>query len=308
MTGLAIAIIMILWGLAILHALFTVAFLSSLSSSSKQIRQDDQLPKAAVILCVRGTDPYLVNCVRALINQDYPQYSLRIVVDSWEDPAWTIINEVLQQAQSTQVHVSALRTRYETCSLQCSALVQAISELDDSYDVIALVKANTVPYSDWLRELVAPLADEQVGATTGHEWYRPQIGQWGSLVRSLWYSSGVVFMYVHQMLWGGSMALKLSCLSRARLLEILTKSLAYDVPISRIVQEIGMKVKFVPTLMMINRQECNLADFLRQSTRYMLWTRLYHTAWITSLALTLIPTLTIVLATILLFIALSSNT
>lgn len=42
-------------------------------SSKNNILADDLL-KTAVILCLGGAEPFLFNCVRILLNQNYPRY------------------------------------------------------------------------------------------------------------------------------------------------------------------------------------------------------------------------------------------
>jgi cellulose synthase/poly-beta-1,6-N-acetylglucosamine synthase-like glycosyltransferase len=310
MNELAIAIFGILAVLVILQTRYALAFVSSLSLPSSKSIQDKLLPKAAVILSLRGADPFLANCVRALLYQNYPQYDLHIVVDSQEDPAWHIVNETIQQARAmhvTHVQVSPLTARHNTCSLKCSALVQAISALDDSYQVVALIDADVIAHRNWLRELVAPLMDERIGATTGNRWYTPHTKQWGSLVRYAYNSASVVSMYIYRYAWGGSMAMKLSVLRRSQLLKTWTQSISVDAPVHRALQKIGLKVKFVPTVMMINREECNLAQCLRFIKRQLLMPRLYHPKWMLFFAQVLAPTFALVIAIGLLLISLVSG-
>ena len=40
---------------------------------------DEDCPKAAVILCLRGSDPFLTECLAGLLNQDYPNYEVIVV-------------------------------------------------------------------------------------------------------------------------------------------------------------------------------------------------------------------------------------
>ncbi len=53
---------------------------------------DSECPRAAVVLCVRGLDPFLPACLKGLFHQDYPDYDVWIVVDSIHDAAgpWSI--------------------------------------------------------------------------------------------------------------------------------------------------------------------------------------------------------------------------
>jgi cellulose synthase/poly-beta-1,6-N-acetylglucosamine synthase-like glycosyltransferase len=307
MNELAIIIFGILAGLVIYQTLQVLNLVSLFHSPSPEPMQDESLPKAAIVLSLRGADPFLTDCVHALLNQNYPQYRVHIVIDSQEDPAWKIVNDTIKRSQAKHVQVNPLIFRHDTCSLKCSALVQAISQLDDSYDVVALLDADVIAHPDWLRELVAPLADKQVGATTGNRWYIPQIGKWGSLVRYVWNAAAVTFMYIYQCPWGGSMALKLSVLHKARLLETWKQGVSVDTPIHKALREIGLKVKFVPSVMMSNREECNFAQCLRFITRQLLVARLYNPNWIVIASAVFISTLALLMIPPMLLIALITS-
>src|SRR5438445_469746 len=62
-------------------------------------------PNVAVILCLRGVDPSLDGCLHGLLNQDYPRYQVRIVVDCIEDPAWQKVHDTLARGTRTGVKV-----------------------------------------------------------------------------------------------------------------------------------------------------------------------------------------------------------
>jgi cellulose synthase/poly-beta-1,6-N-acetylglucosamine synthase-like glycosyltransferase len=163
----AVAVFCILAGLAAGQAVSAIPFLWTMRRARRG-QAAASSPKTAVVLCLRGCDPFLPACLEAILKQDYPCYDLRIVVDSREDPAWKIVEQVVARCSTTKVQVRPLTARRDTCSLKCSSLLQALSELDDSYEAVALLDADTVPHRTWLAELVAPLADERVGAATGN--------------------------------------------------------------------------------------------------------------------------------------------
>lgn len=307
MNELVIIVFGILAGLAIYQTLQVLDLVSLFHSQSPEPVQDESLPKAAIVLSLRGADPFLTNCIHALLNQNYPHYKVHIVIDSQEDPAWEIVNDTILRSQATHIQVNPLIFRYDTCSLKCSALIQAISELDNSYEVVALLDADVIAHPNWLRELVAPLADKQIGATTGNRWYIPQIGKWGTLVRYVWNAPAVTFMYIYQCPWGGSMALKLSVLRKAQLLEIWKQGVSVDSPIHKALREIGLKVKFVPSVMMSNREECNFAQCLRFITRQLLVARLYNPNWAVIASAVLINTLALLMIPPMLVIALITS-
>jgi cellulose synthase/poly-beta-1,6-N-acetylglucosamine synthase-like glycosyltransferase len=167
---------------------------------------DDQLPRAAVLLSIRGADPSLRLCLEGLLAQDYPDYDIRIVVDNAADPAWEIVRAVVADHPVRSVTISLLETRFGTCALKLSALIQSIRALDESYGVVATIDADVVPHRSWLRDLATPFADPRVGAATGVRWYMPVRRNLGTMVRYLWNAGAVTQMAAFRIPWGGSMA------------------------------------------------------------------------------------------------------
>jgi len=118
-----------------------------------------QWPKTAVILSLRGMDADVMACLNGLMHQDYgSRYAAWIVVDSREDPAWQAASEAARTNTSVQVDIQPLHSKRSTCSLKCSALVQAVCALDDSYEIVAFLDADVVP---------PPHLAEGIGGTDG---------------------------------------------------------------------------------------------------------------------------------------------
>ncbi|MEA5516027.1 glycosyltransferase family 2 protein [Nodularia sp. UHCC 0506] len=259
---------------------FMLVFLWHLSSSQKHLLTDEELPKTAVILCLRGADPFLSDCLKALLNQNYAQYDLKLVIDRMEDPAWTIATDTVQEHGATNVQISPLRIIRKNCSLKCSALIQAVKELDDSYQAIALVDADTIVHDNWLRELVTPLANPHIGATTGNRWYVPTGSHWGSIVRYMWNVYAVVQMYLYGIPWGGTLAVKTEIIHQTRLLDKWGKAFCEDTMMRQILGKHKIQIKFVPSLMMLNQEECDLTGLKSWMQRQLLFCRLYHPHWL----------------------------
>ncbi len=283
----------------VIQACFTLVFLWYLYSYQKSLLPDEQLPKTAVIICLRGADPFIHNCLRSLLRQNYPKYDLKVIVDHQEDPSWKIATETIAQSRATNVQISPLRIVRHNCSLKCSGLLQAVSDLDDSYQVVALVDADTIVHPNWLRDLVSPLMDEQVGATTGNRWYVPTGNYWGSLVRYTGNISTVVQMFIFRIPWGGTLAIRTATLHQTGLLEQWGQSLCEDLMIHKVLKKHKLRVKLVPSLMMANWEECDLPRVLENLQRLLLCFRFYHPAWLAvvsdAVSSILFPTLVLVL-------------
>ncbi|WDQ17784.1 glycosyltransferase family 2 protein [Rhodopirellula sp. P2] len=305
-----------LTGFAAVNALCTTFTLVALFRHRSETSDDADLPRVAVLLCLRGADPNLAGGLRRLMKQQYPNYEVFIVIDSETDPAWGIVKQTIDDAQRrdssrsvsesepttadsrqgeagptstlSQVHVSSLRQRLETCSLKCSSLVQLLDQIDDSFQVVVLADSDLESHPTWLRELVAPLADPRVGAAFGNRWFLPARGWMGSLVRQVCNAIGVVTMHLGQIPWGGSLAIRASVLKQSGLRQTLTRSIVDDGPVRVALKEQGLKLRFVPSLLMANREDCDLRFAHSFLTRQLKWTQTYMSSqWPVMLVYTL---------------------
>ena len=111
------------------------------------------LPKAAVILCLAQI-PFLEDCLERLARQNYPRFSIRIVLDGPDDPARGRVEAWVARYRELPVSVEFLKNPFATCTLYCSSIHQAVRGLDESIEAIAFVNADTIVHPDWLRALV----------------------------------------------------------------------------------------------------------------------------------------------------------
>ena len=217
-------------------------------------------PKAAIVLAIRGPDPSLDRNIRALLEQNYPEYRLFIVVDHVEDAAWPIVGRIRDEMPD-RVQVSSLNAPLDTCSLKCSALVQAITELDPSYEVVAFADGDTLVHQTWLRELVEPLADAGIGVSTGSRWYLPSDSGLGSMTRYFWNAGAVVQIWLNGYAWPGSMAMRRNVLNDTGIASAWRNSLFDGPAVVRQIRHAGYRVWSVPSVIIVNRERISLTDF-----------------------------------------------
>lgn len=283
MTELALAVCGMQAVVALCQAVGVALLIRRFHEPTPPPATDAELPRAAVLLSLRGADPGLAGSLRRLLRQDYPRYELRIVVDRDDDPAWAMAHTAAREPGVCPVHIEPLRRRPATCSLKCSALLQMVEGLGADCEVVVLADADVAPPAGWLRALVAPLRQAGVGAAFGNRWYMPPAGRWGSLVRYVWNAGAVAPMYLLGIPWGGSFAIQADVLRRSGLVQLWARTIVDDVPARRALGALGLRLEFVPELMMVNREECDLAFGLDFIQRQLMWTRLYHPHWRTVL-------------------------
>ena len=157
--------------------------------------------------------------------------------------------------------------------------MQAIDTLAPSCQAVVLIDADVIPYRSWLRDLVLPLTDPKIGATTGIRWFTPNAATWGSLVRYLWNAAASMQMHALHIPWGGSLALRADVFRRSELLQQWAVSLWEDTGSYRIIRDLGLRLQFVSAATMVNRETTHLKGCFRFIRRQMLNVRLYHASW-----------------------------
>src|SRR2546423_6009585 len=135
----------------------------------------DFTPYVSIIAPCRGLDQGLRENLATLFRQDYPAYEIIFVIDSEDDPALAVIEEVRREfdaiAHSSTAHVATricLAGEATESGQKVHNLRVAVSETNPQSEVFVFVDSDARPRTRWLRSLVAPLADEQMGAATGY--------------------------------------------------------------------------------------------------------------------------------------------
>jgi hypothetical protein len=240
---------------------------------------DAELPKVAVVMTLRGADPFLDRTLQGLTQLDYPQYDIRIIVDNQADPAWDLVHRIVAERGCRNVTIEELSERRTTCSLRMSSLIQAVSGLDSSYGVVAIVDADVVTHPTWLREMVNPLANPEVGATSGVRWFMPEDSNAGSLVRYIWNAAAVAQMHAFGIGFGGSLCVRTDLLRDADILDKWSRIMFEDTFTVNEVQSLGSKLEFVPAATMVNRESIDLPGCTKFISRQVLNARMYHRSW-----------------------------
>lgn len=265
--------------LILLHVAIAARVIISLRAKAVRPLADGECPKVMVVMCLRGSDPFLEATVRSIFTQNYPNYIVKLIVDSVTDPAWDLVHRIRRELRVEHVDIQAHLNRREGCSLKCGSQLEALEDIDPSIEVLAFLDADTVPHATWLRELSAALSLPGVGAATGGRWYAPEVASPGSVMRYIWNVAAQSLMTELRIAWGGTLAFKRDVFEELHLADRWSKAICEDTMTMDALRELDLRVQFVPSLMMVNREDIGVKSFRRWVTRQLLNTRLYHSNW-----------------------------
>lgn len=274
-----------LWlGLTLLGVLAVLANLLSLAQGVRlrgQVRRAMRmafgayLPRAAVFLPVRGLDEGFDENVRGILSQNYPWYRIVVIADDEDDPGVVRIRGLAQAFP--RIPVEFLRSDSGDLGGKVGALRAALARLHAEDEAIVFADADIRPSSDWLRQLVQPLADVAVGASTGFRWYVPPRPGFWSLVRAEWnaVSANVLFDPRRNFTWGGSSAIRRENLPKLHLEERWRGVLSDDLLVTSAVRGAGLRIRYAPAALVGTVESADRSACVEWCLRQMMMATLY---------------------------------
>jgi ceramide glucosyltransferase len=270
--------IIVVW-LGILSLRGGIRFVSYVQSEGSKPLVDFT-PLVSIVAPCRGLEDGLEENIAALFHQEYPAYEIVFVSDSGDDPAFELIRKIIaEQNQTDRVATKIIVAGEATDSGQkVHNLRVAVVESDRRSEVFVFVDTDARPQSQWLRSLVAPLADESVGAASGYRWFVPLHGGLASHLRSVWNSSIASALGANRrsnFCWGGSTAIRRSTFEELRVLERWRGTVSDDFTLTRALHEAQLPIHFVPACLVPALDSCTMRELFEFSNRQLKITRVY---------------------------------
>jgi cellulose synthase/poly-beta-1,6-N-acetylglucosamine synthase-like glycosyltransferase len=238
--------------------------------------RSDFTPFVTVIAPCRGLDDGLRENYAALFDQDYPDHEVIFVVDDPADAAVAVINEVRGMADKrSQLVISPKAT---ASGQKIESLREGVLHADGRSQGFVFVDSDVRPSRDWLRSLVAPLADASVGAATGYRWFISEKPTFASEMRSVWNASIASALGPNtrsNFSWGGSTAIRRDIFDSLDIREKWRGALSDDFALTRVIQTAGLPIVFVPRALTASLGAATLGELLEFTNRQMKITRVY---------------------------------
>jgi hypothetical protein len=229
-----------------------------------------RLPPATVVVPVKGHDDGLRENLAALAELDYPDYELIVVAHAARDiPAGVL---------PPSAKIVLAHGRDPVAAEKVQNLMAAVRSARKRSEVLAFADSDGRVSPGWLRALVAPLADEGVGASTGYRWYTPQPPTFWSLVRSVWNGviAGTMGPGEARFAWGGAMALRKETFFSAHVPDFWKQAISDDYALSAAIREAGLRIVYAPGALVACPDRTSAREFFSWARRQMLITRVYY--------------------------------
>jgi len=269
--------------LAALATWFGIQSLLSGFRYAAYVRRETRLPLAefqpfvSVIVPARGLERGLTENLQTLLAQDYPRYEVLFVSDRTDDPAVKIVQELISHGFS-RIARTIIAGPATDSGQKVHNLRVATAKIDSKSEVIVFVDTDVRPGKRWLKQLVAPLADETLGASSGYRWFIPERGGLASRLRGVWNASIATALgsdTAKNFCWGGSTAIRRSTFDQLKVNDRWRGAVSDDFTITSVLKEANFPVHFTPNCLVASVGDCSWRELFEFTTRQIKITRVY---------------------------------
>ena len=231
-------------------------------------------PEVLLIVPCCGDEDGLSANLAALLDQEYERLSVRFVVAGPDDGAVPVIEELRERYPGRTELVVAGPGQGHGQKVHNLLAALAAGPLSE---VLAFADSDGRPEPGWLARLVDELAQPEVGVASTYRFYRPVPPGFATLLRSVWNLSVLALLGDHDrnFAWGGSMAIRREVFERARVRDAWRGALSDDYALTHAVRRAGLRVAFVPEVLVGSEGATSLGAVLAWAARQISITRVY---------------------------------
>jgi ceramide glucosyltransferase len=230
------------------------------------------LPPVSILKPLKGTDPEIYQSFRSHCLQDYPEYEIIFGVSDPNDPAVASVRQLQSEFPALNIRLMVCRKTLGA-NVKVSNLAQMLAEA--RYQHLLVNDSDIRVETDYLRRVMAPLADPKVGMVTCL--YRGvAAATLGSRIESLGISTDFCAgVLAARQLEGGlrfglgsTMAFRLADLKKIGGFESFADYLADDYELGKRIAGFSLEVKLSEVVVETNLPGYDMPEFLSHQLRW----------------------------------------
>ena len=231
------------------------------------------LPSLSILKPLKGVDPEMYESFRSQCLQDYPQYEIIFGVSDADDPAIEIIKKLHVEFPRPGMISWVVCPEVLGTNVKISNLAQMLRLA--KYDHLIVNDSDIRVERDYLRRVIAPLVDSQIGMVTC-----PYRGMAGRSIGSRLEALGISTDFIPGVLTaqevedgirfglGSTLAFRRTDLNRIGGFESIVDYLADDYELGKRIAGLGLKIKLSDAVVETYLPPYRYRDFLAHQLRW----------------------------------------
>ena len=234
------------------------------------------MPPTSVILPCKGNDFELKENVSAVLDQEFKDYEVIFVTASEADVSLPMLRQAAREFPHRRVKF-VVAGFSEGRGEKVNNLIRGVGKADPCSQVLVFADSDGRPHRQWLRDLLSPLSNSEVGASTGYRWFFSRSGNAASVLRATWNGAIATLLgdHRHNFAWGGATAIRRSTFEAAGVLSHWKHSVSDDYSLTAALREANLKIHYQPRCLVSSHGDCTWRELLEWSTRQIIITKVY---------------------------------
>jgi ceramide glucosyltransferase len=238
---------------------------------------EQETPQAAVLVAIKGVGESTSRFLEALSHQRYPRFRMIFALESSSDPAFALVSALQQELQG-KIDVAVVVAGLSTHRAQkVHNLLAALQTLRDDDRLVVFADADIQPGTQWLSQLIGPVANGDAAASTGYRWQLPADRRLPSLIAAAADMSIATAARSARwnLCWGGSVAVRREALDQIDLTRIWNRAASDDLTLTAALRSKGLRIYAPPRMLVPSPVSLGWSGLFRFAHRQYLMVRTY---------------------------------
>ncbi|MGC9028319.1 MAG: glycosyltransferase [Desulfomonilaceae bacterium] len=241
-------------------------------------------PPIEIIVPVKGANADQKNALQTLLEQEYPSYTVTLVVESEDDLASSAIDQLCTEYQHARKLIAGIAAG---CGQKNHNLVYALSNLKPETEIVVFCDSTNAAPPEWLRRFTRPLRSGESEVVTTFRRFFPRPQNIAGVTQTMYGVAVLLLASVAPKPWGGGTGIRRAILETLPIRDVWSKTVVDDLVLGNLLARAGVKVSMDPKNLLIsplrNHSFRSLLGYLDRQIMFPKFTN--HEMWGTLLVL-----------------------
>jgi hypothetical protein len=201
------------------------------------------LPPIEILVPLKGIFKDQQQILFSLLEQRYNSYHVVFILESLDDPANYVVDNLCRQYRHARKVISGTST---LCAQKNHNLVEGVRQLRPETEIIVFCDSTNAAPQDWLMQFTEPLRKRSVEVRTTFRAFDPEPQTLAGVCQAIYGTLILLITTIVPKPWGGATAIRRMTFDKLDVIETWSKTVVDDLVLGNLLQRAGIKVAMDP--------------------------------------------------------------